>query len=106
METTQIVSTEVIQALRKIRRNRRLLWFGFLGGFLFMLGMVKIGQGEYLGPLAILYFISLFIFQFFVYQAKCPSCGKGFYRFWIFYNPYTSKCLNCGLSFKILKRSA
>jgi hypothetical protein len=106
METTPIPSTEVIQALRKIRRNRRLLWVGFLGGFLFMVAMVKVSQGEYLGLVLLFYFIGLFISQFFVYQAKCPSCGKGFYRLWIFYNPYTSKCLNCGLSLKILKRGA
>ena len=106
MENSGTISTETIEALKKIRRNRRLLWGGFLGGFLFMVLMVNTGHGDFLGPIAIVYFLGLFVAQFFVFRAKCPSCGKAFYRLWIFYNPYTSKCLNCGLSLKTIKRSA
>jgi len=106
MEQFAAISEETIEALRKIRRNRRLLWISLLAGFLIVALSVRIRQAEFLAPIALIFLVGCFIAQIFVFRAKCPSCGKGFFRLWIFYNPYTSKCMNCGIPFKAVRRGA
>ncbi len=106
LEPSTTISSETIIGLRKIRRDRRILWAGVLGGFLAMVLMVKTGLNVFLGLFAIAYIIGLFMAQIIVYRAKCPSCGKGFFRLWFICNPYTSRCMNCGISLKVKRPSA
>lgn len=49
-------------------------------------------------------FIFLTIFVLFALLSSCPRCGKNFYSSWFRgANAFTSRCMNCRLSWKELR---
>ncbi|MFH2059317.1 MAG: hypothetical protein ABIJ59_10490 [Pseudomonadota bacterium] len=101
MKEKQHLSEKEKQQLRGVYKKRLL-------GFLMMLFFIPVGmllsEGIESSTLAGILVFMYFIFMVFLFLKiafyKCPRCHKPFFSSLSLANGFTSKCLNCGLSFE------
>lgn len=93
--------------LLRARLLNRLVWAAIvvllLLGFLAKVGLPSI-VFDLVGAIPLLFLLG---FMLFVFLNSCPRCEKNFYASWfgnsMGSNAFTSRCMNCGLSWKDLK---
>ncbi len=94
-------SIKLDNGLKRIRKIRLIVFGLFIGSLPFWLCLVILRDITRLDPLYLLipYGLILFIFANYTGFVRCPCCNEFF--FWnlstSYRNPFTSKCLTCGL---------
>ena len=96
---------EIEKGLQLIRSRRRRMWYVFFGFFPFMLVTGYIIQMFSASETPVIYAVVVYGALFFAYGSRlafteCPRC-HGLYHWNWWSNPWTQKCLNCGLPLKV-----
>lgn len=104
------LTQEIEEGLRRIQARRRRVFYVFLGylPFMFAAGLIVQLFSQSETPLfyvALLYFSLFAACGLIVGFSECPRCHGLFHMNW-WSNPYTQKCVHCGLSVKISKNGA
>ena len=101
----------------KFQRNRLFITFFLLIPYFGLLTYLspKTGTPDHSDLMKVLFGMAI-AFPFISYgycslrlaMAKCPHCGKQVYMMWlpfflIYSNPFSRKCLNCGLKMEVVK---
>jgi hypothetical protein len=99
------------EALADIRARRRLVWVLFLGylpAVTVLTPLLKsVAHPRDPGFVAAIGWMVLFAMAGFrVTRARCPRCAKRFHAAALWQNPWTSRCLHCGLHVKADENAA
>jgi hypothetical protein len=94
------------EQLRKIKKRKRVMWFLFVSFPFVTLAFAKVsGSEKYTTIFAIVWGLLFICAGSVVHLSKCPKCGEQFHSKSKFplggHNPFTRKCLNCGLDIRI-----
>jgi hypothetical protein len=98
---TDRASADLSVGLEKIKRRRRVVWLVFFGYLPFMMLVAAAKPAERFvisAALAYMVFFAVVIAR--LGLSKCPRCGKHFHYTWFWHNPWTSRCLHCGLKLR------
>lgn len=91
-------TSNIDQSLRRIR-IRRYVTFGLWAAYLPFIAALSsvVRSGKALTVVALIY-LCLFMAATIVYGfSRCPRCRKLFFVSWRLSNPFSSRCLHCGL---------
>lgn len=91
-------SGAIAKGLEEIRRRRRSVWIVFFLYFPVVGVAFAISQSEHVAMGVAFAWAALYLFAGIrVDVSKCPRCGRRFHRKRYFANPWSGKCLHCGL---------
>jgi hypothetical protein len=107
------VNTDKSYKEDKLKKLRRLRFYGNFPILAFIiLAVLNVIAPDFIKPLvslllgaAVIWFFLTFFMNFKIYFYRCPRCNERFHlrplnretKMVHFYNPFTQKCLNCGL---------
>lgn len=92
-----ILPADVDLAWRKYERRRTLFWIGFLGVLPWMLAFARWPRSALVVFGLIGWVLALVLCGMYLAFCPCPRCGKPFHMKGWYSDPFTFKCLNCGL---------
>jgi hypothetical protein len=83
--------------LERIRRRRRLMWFWVFSYLPAAVFTTVAGPDAIVVPVVLLWLAAYLLAFALAARSRCPRCGKRFCRNEERWDPYTPRCLNCGL---------
>jgi len=88
--------------LQRIYRRNKLRWIalGLSPCFLLFMALIPGTVGGICGICGIVCFLIFGAITGFISLADCPRCYKSAFWKGLWQNPFSSRCLHCGLSFK------
>jgi len=102
---TAALTPDIEKGLQLIRLRQRRMWYVVFGFFPFMLVasyiiQLFVGSETPVIYAAVVYFALFFAYGFRLAFTECPRC-HGLYHWNWGSNPWTRKCLNCGLPLRV-----
>lgn len=102
----RLVTEKAIRAgLHDIRLRRRWFWL-FFWAYLPAMAIIAM-LGDWVFPWAAFAWMGFFLgASMYVWVSRCPRCGERFHYRRGFSNPWTRKCLHCGLHLRADRNGA
>lgn len=94
-------SPEIISGLELLRARRRRMWMALIYYLPVVLLVFLVFHSDTVAMIVALLWLALYtVAGIVVCLSVCPRCGDLFHFTGLFFNPWTSRCLHCGLSIK------
>jgi hypothetical protein len=88
----------VLQKLSIIKKRRKNMWFMFIGYIPFVLIVLLVSRSDRAAMYAAFFWMALFVIVGSILGfSRCQKCKKLFFIKLLFANPFSGKCLHCGV---------